>query len=71
MRPKVDDPRLVGRASELDAVDLALDALGRGEPAPLLIQGEPGIGKTRLLTELDARAVARGCIVLHLSLIHI
>ncbi|WP_028063190.1 helix-turn-helix transcriptional regulator [Solirubrobacter soli] len=65
MRPKVDDRRLVGRASELNAVDLALDALGRGAPVPLLIGGEPGIGKTRLLAELDARAVARGCVVLH------
>src|SRR4051812_25683592 len=64
MRPRVDERPVVGRASELDAVDLALDALRRGEPSPLLIQGEPGIGKTRLLNELDARATARGCIVL-------
>jgi ATP/maltotriose-dependent transcriptional regulator MalT len=64
MRPKVDEQPLVGRASELDAVDRALDALGRGDPAPMLVQGEPGIGKTRLLAELDTRAVARGFIVL-------
>ena len=49
----------------MEAVDLALDALRRGEPSPLLIHGEPGIGKTRLLAELDARAAHRGCIVLH------
>src|ERR1044072_5450009 len=65
MRPKVVEQPLVGRTSELDAVDRALDALRRGEPSPLLIQGEPGIGKTRLRAELDARADARGCVVLH------
>src|SRR6478735_5488618 len=64
MRPKVDEPRLVGRSSELEALDLALDALRRGEPLPMLIEGEPGIGKTRLLAELEARATTRGCIVL-------
>ena len=58
------DQRLVGRDSELGAVDRALDALGRGEPSPLLIEGEPGIGKTRLVGELEARATARGYLVL-------
>ena len=58
------DQRLVGRDSELDAVDRALDALERGEPSPLLIEGEPGIGKTRLVAELEARASARAYLVL-------
>ena len=55
---------LVGRAVELAAIDRALDELGDGRTAPLVIEGEPGIGKTRLLAELAARADARGCTVL-------
>ena len=55
---------LVGRAVELAAIDRALDELGDGRTAPLVIEGEPGIGKTRLLAELASRADARGCTVL-------
>ena len=36
----------------------------RGRSAALLLLGEPGIGKTRLLAELAARADARGLLVL-------
>ncbi len=55
---------LVGRAAELAAVDAALDALAGGGAAALAVEGEPGIGKTRLLAELRARAEARGLLVL-------
>jgi len=55
---------LVGRAVELAAIDRALGELGDGRTAPLVIEGEPGIGKTRLLAELASRADARGCTVL-------
>jgi predicted ATP-dependent serine protease len=40
-----------GRAGELDRLRRALERLGRGEPARLLILGDPGIGKSRLLAE--------------------
>ena len=39
-------------------------ALDGGSPAAVTIVGEPGIGKTRLLAELAARADARGQLVL-------
>jgi ATP/maltotriose-dependent transcriptional regulator MalT len=55
---------LVGRASELDSVDRLLAEVTRGESAALELAGEPGIGKTRLLSELAARADARGYLVL-------
>jgi ATP/maltotriose-dependent transcriptional regulator MalT len=55
---------LVGRADELGSVDLALAELDRGEPAALALVGEPGIGKTRMLTELASRADERGYLVL-------
>ena len=52
----------VGRAAELAALDRALSGTGAA-PAIVLIAGEPGIGKTRLVQEAAARAVARGAIV--------
>ncbi len=55
---------LVGRASELDSVDSLLAQVARGESPALELVGEPGIGKTRLLAELAARADARGYLVL-------
>jgi len=55
---------LVGRASEVGAVDGLLTQVARGESAALELVGEPGIGKTRLLAELAARADARGYLVL-------
>ena len=60
---KVAD-HVVGRAAELEAIDRALGELRDGRPSPLVIEGEPGIGKTRLLAELAKRADARGCTVL-------
>jgi DNA-binding NarL/FixJ family response regulator len=56
--------QFVGRAAELAALDRAVAALEGTEPGALLVLGEPGIGKTRLLAELSARADARGFIVL-------
>jgi DNA-binding NarL/FixJ family response regulator len=50
---------LVGRAVELGSLDGLLDRLDDGASAALELVGEPGIGKTRLLSELAARADAR------------
>jgi DNA-binding CsgD family transcriptional regulator len=41
---------LVGRAAEVEAVELFLDRVSRGAHA-LVLEGEPGIGKTRVWTE--------------------
>ena len=59
---KVADP-FVGRTAELDAIDRTLGRLRDGR-ATVVIEGEPGIGKSRLLDELAKRADARGCTVL-------
>ena len=55
---------IVGREKELGALARALDALGDGDAGCVSVEGEPGIGKTRLLTELRGRAEARGQLVL-------
>ena len=55
---------LVGRVEELEAFDLLLSQLDTGEPAVLELLGEPGIGKSRLLAELAARADTRRYTVL-------
>ena len=56
--------QMVGRAAELGVIDDALDQQAAGRFVALQVVGEPGIGKTRLLTELGARAEERG----HLAL---
>src|SRR5687767_12821727 len=56
--------QLVGRAEEIGTVERALDGLANGESAALAFVGEPGIGKTRMLAELESRADARGHTVL-------
>jgi ATP/maltotriose-dependent transcriptional regulator MalT len=55
---------LVGRADELGSLERALDEIDRGRTAAIELLGEPGIGKTRLLRELGARAEAREHLVL-------
>ena len=55
---------LVGRVDELALLDGAWDGLVRGEWQAVELVGEPGIGKTRLLAELAARASGRGQLVL-------
>ena len=54
----------VGRESELLLLDAALDALAESGLVCVALEGEPGIGKTRLLGELRDRAEARDCLVL-------
>ena len=63
-RPARQEYPLVGRADELESLEQALDEVERGPPGAIELVGEPGIGKTRLLAELSARAELRGDLVL-------
>jgi DNA-binding NarL/FixJ family response regulator len=55
---------LIGRSQELGLLTQRLAAAARGERGVILISGEPGIGKTRLLSEFAARATSDGWLVL-------
>jgi class 3 adenylate cyclase/tetratricopeptide (TPR) repeat protein len=53
---------LVGRAEELRRLEAALDRLFEGGRAVVVVEGEPGLGKSRLVEELTARAWQRGAV---------
>jgi DNA-binding CsgD family transcriptional regulator len=55
---------LVGRETELGHLERTLEALAGGAATCVAVEGEPGIGKTRLLQELRTRAEGRGHVVL-------
>src|ERR1700710_1402294 len=55
---------LGGREAERGLLLEARAAAGRGEPGAVVVEGDAGVGKTRLLTELAERARARGAQVL-------
>jgi DNA-binding CsgD family transcriptional regulator len=57
-------PVLVGRAAQMATLETALETVRQGEPAALLIGGEAGMGKTRLIGEFTASARAAGVRVL-------
>jgi DNA-binding CsgD family transcriptional regulator len=58
--PLPDASRFVGRRTEVALLDVTIDQTSTGAPTALVVRGEPGIGKTRLLGEAVARATAKG-----------
>ena len=63
MRGRPSGARFVGRADELAQLDEAIARLRASEAGGLLVTGEPGIGKSRLVEELCARATDAGAVV--------
>ncbi|ATB33453.1 AAA family ATPase [Melittangium boletus] len=62
--PRVDPRALVGRAAERALLDEALEGFARGQGGVLVLEGEPGMGKSSLLTHVARAARARGLRVL-------
>ncbi|MFG2783076.1 AAA family ATPase [Streptomyces prunicolor] len=56
-------PVFVGRTDELDTLNDALARAAAGEPQALLLGGEAGVGKTRLVEEFATAACRRGAVV--------
>ncbi|GCB45825.1 helix-turn-helix transcriptional regulator [Streptomyces sp. NL15-2K] len=56
-------PVFVGRTDELDALNDALARACAGEPQALLLAGEAGVGKTRLVEEFATTACRRAAVV--------
>ncbi|TVZ85987.1 helix-turn-helix transcriptional regulator [Streptomyces sp. BK340] len=56
-------PVFVGRTDELDTLNDALARAAAGEPQALLLGGEAGVGKTRLVEEFAAAACRRAAVV--------
>jgi hypothetical protein len=54
---------LVGRVEELASLREAVDAAYTGHMGLAIVEGEPGVGKTRLLQEIAAEAERRDAIV--------
>ena len=61
---RVSGHKLVGRDGELRRLLDLLDDAAEGRPRHALISGDAGVGKTRLVSELAARATGRGFTVL-------
>jgi DNA-binding CsgD family transcriptional regulator/tetratricopeptide (TPR) repeat protein len=57
---RVSSPVFVGRRAEQAALSEALDRAAAGDPGIVLISGEAGVGKSRLLAEITTLAATKG-----------
>jgi predicted ATPase len=64
MGGRVASPTFVGRVEELQTLEAARRRVADGEPAVVLVGGEAGVGKTRLVAELASRCATDGTRVL-------
>ena len=64
MATGVTSSRLVGRSMELAQLEAALADAAAGRPGLAFVVGESGVGKSRLVSELQSRAAEQGARVL-------
>jgi DNA-binding CsgD family transcriptional regulator len=64
MAHRVTSPELVGRDAELTALTQLVGRAAQGAGGAVLVAGDAGVGKSRLIAELEDRAVAGGALVL-------
>ncbi len=56
MRPRLTSNHFVGRVAELAELELALHEASARRPVLVLLGGDSGVGKTRIVAELEQRA---------------
>jgi tetratricopeptide (TPR) repeat protein len=61
---RVSSPVLVGRDAEVAQLRAALELAAAGRPGTVVVAGEAGVGKTRLVAELLGEAAGRGAVAL-------
>jgi ATP/maltotriose-dependent transcriptional regulator MalT len=61
---QVSSPVLVGRSGPLAALETALAEAARGRPSAIMVGGEAGVGKSRLISEFGERSGGAGARVL-------
>jgi DNA-binding CsgD family transcriptional regulator len=61
---RVSSPVLAGRDAEVAQLRAALQRAAAGQPAIVVVAGEAGVGKTRLMTELLGQAGELGAVAL-------
>jgi ATP/maltotriose-dependent transcriptional regulator MalT len=64
MATRLTSNHFVGRTAELEQLDQALRGAAEGCPGLVLLGGDSGVGKTRLITELERRLSREGTTVL-------
>jgi DNA-binding CsgD family transcriptional regulator/tetratricopeptide (TPR) repeat protein len=71
MATRLSSPNFIGRRAELSQLQAAAERAARGEPALVLVAGEAGVGKTRLVEELagwarqhEYQVLVGGCVSL-------
>ncbi len=64
LRSSLTEPALVGRKRELDLIDREIQRVRDGSSSLILLEGESGSGKTRLLVEMARRGVGQDMWVL-------
>ncbi len=64
MASRVSSPILIGREAELRTLVAAWEAAAAGRPSTVLVGGEAGIGKSRLVAELSRHVWETGGVVL-------
>src|SRR5439155_11975972 len=64
MGQRVSCPVLVGRDAEVARLRAVIERAAAGEPGTVLVAGEAGIGKTRLVDEAAGHAAGLGAVVL-------
>src|ERR1700733_5270547 len=60
MRSRLTSSHFVGRAGDLAELQRAFDEAASGHPGLVLLGGDSGVGKTRLVSELERRLALLG-----------